>query len=119
MSGRAAACSRLLLRASAFRSIMSAMLGVGNAGTAHERSLPLAMGNCDRRRVIHSLQWRASGDSGGMHGGDSGSAARSALALPMPPSPAWCGDGPANETILSWRKTWRRMHACGTVSFWA
>ena len=65
---------------------MSAILGVGNAGTAHERSLPPAMGNYDRRRVNYSLQWRANGDSGGMYGGDSGSAARSALALPMPPS---------------------------------
>jgi len=36
------------------------------------------MGNYDRRRVNCSLQWRANGDSG--------SAARSALALPMPPS---------------------------------
>ena len=65
---------------------MSAILGVGNTGTAHERSLPPAMGNYDRLRVNYSLQWQDNGDSGGMYGGDSGSAARSALALPMPPS---------------------------------
>ena len=93
MSGRSAACSRLLLRATAFRSTScrqsweSATQGWRMSGACHRRwaSLP-PRSRYDRRRVNYSLQWRANGDSGGMYGGDGGSAARSALALPMPPS---------------------------------
>ena len=84
---------------------MSAILGVGNAGTAHERSLPPAMGNYDRRRVNYSLQWRANGDSGGMYGGDSGSAARTFCAGAADAAILRGVDSVANETILLWRRT--------------